>query len=295
MAQAHTENRSAFAKSPLDATVHIDDQEVKLWIAEVRDLARGFCGALFLALPLLFTLEMWDRARVIPNWDLALILVAAYLGNVGFSVFNGFKEAVARRAAWFDGLTSMGIGVVASAITLALINQISWDLPIEIIVKLILLETVPTSFGASLAINQLGGGRTKNKAEDAFSADFKKVLATILGALMFSFNIAPTVEPQIIGNGLAWGHTLGIVLFSLAVSSLMVYFAGFIERDGEGVLSKNWIETLFAYIVSLVVSALLLWMFGYIDLGTPLQTAVPWIVTMGYATTLAGAAGRLII
>ena len=295
MTQHAIQNRSAFAMSPLSAVVEINGEDQKLWSQEMRDLARGFCGALFLALPLLFTLEMWDRARVIPNWDLALILVLAYFGNVGFSLFNGFKETVARRAAWFDGITSMGIGVIASTITLILINQISWDLPTEIVAKLILLETVPTSFGASLAINQLGGSSKKKKAEDAFSADFKKVLATVLGALMFSFNIAPTVETQVIGNGLEWGHTLGIVLFSLAVSSLMVFFAGFVEHDGVGILSTNWVETLFAYIVSLAVSASLLWMFGYIDFGTPLQTAVPWVVTMGYATTLAGAAGRLII
>ncbi len=119
--------------------------------------------------------------------------------------------------------------------------------------KLILLEMVPTSFGASLAINQLGGSSgSKKSLEDEFSPDFRKLLATSLGALMFSFNIAPTIETQLIGNSLRWGHLIGLVVFSLAVSALMVFFAGFAERgDNDGLLGPHWVETLFAYLVPL--------------------------------------------
>lgn len=285
--------------SPLDRVINDNGSQSKLWVVEARDLARGFCGALFLALPLLYTVEMWERARIIPMWDMVVIVGVAYLGNVGFALFNGFKQQLSRKAAWFDALVAMGIGIVASAVTLVLVNRINFAVPFDTTVKLILLEMVPTSFGASLAMNQLGGGSggsKKKQLEDNFSPDFKKVLATSLGAFMFSFNIAPTVETQLIGNSLVWGHMVGLILFSLVVSALMVFFAQFSERDGDsGILSSKWLETLFAYIVSLVISALLLWMFGYVDFGTPLTQLVPWVVTMGYATTLAGAAGRLVL
>lgn len=292
-------SNSIVAVSPFNLMVESEEDRRPLWQIELRDLARGFAGALFLALPLLFTLEMWQRARVIPAWDMALIVVLAYFGNVGFALFNGFKAKLARQAAWFDALTAMGIGLVASAVTLLLINQLSWGMPVETSVKLLLLEMVPASFGASLAINQLGS-RKQDKAsefEDTFNPDFKKVAGTLLGATMFSFNIAPTIETQIIGNGLTWWHTIGIVVFSLAVSALLVFYAGFVERDSDqgGVLASKWVETAFAYLVSLAVSALLLWMFGYIDVGTPPQLVIPWVITMGYATTVAGAAGRIIL
>ena len=286
---------SVFEISPLDRVISDDGDRVKLWVVEVRDLARGFCGALFFALPLLYTLEMWDRARVIPNWDLVLIVGLAYAGSVGLALFNGFKRVAERKAAWFDGLTAMGIGIVASTITLTLINRIGPDVPVETAVKLILLETVPTSFGASLAINQLGGGGS-SKLEKAFSADAKKLLGTFLGALLFSFNIAPTVETKLIGTSLTWWHTGLIVVFSLVVSAIMVFFANFENRDGDsGILASRLTETVVSYVVSLAVSALLLWMFGYVDFGTPLPLVTQWVVTLGYATTLAGAAGRLIL
>ncbi len=289
------------AVSPLGATVRDgdgdDDDDVSpLWVVELRDLARGFCGALFLAMPLLYTLEMWERARAIPAWDIALIVILTYFGNVGFALFNGFKNRPGRRTAWLDALTAMGIGLVASAITLVLIARVTLGLPHTTVARLLLLEMVPASFGASLAVNQLGGDRRSRALRDDYSPDVRKLLATTLGALMFSFNIAPTVETQIIGNAMSWWHTTGVVLFSVAVSYLMVFIANFADSHPDGgVLRSRWVETLVAYIVSLAVSAALLWMFGYVDLTTPLHLAVPWVVVMGYATTLAGAAGRLIV
>ena len=286
--------------SPLNTTVGSNGGKEKLWILEAKDLARGFCGALFLALPLLYTLELWERARVIPGWMLALILLAAYFGNVGFALFNGFKAETERKAAWFDAFAAMGLGLLASGITLLLIGRYSLATPPDLIVKLLLLEAIPCSFGASLAINQLGArqsGSEKKELEDNFSADFKKLLGTTLGATMFAFNVAPTIEPRVITLEISPWHTLFILLFSLAVSFVIVFFAGFVEQDQNegGVLRTKWTETLVAYLVSLAVAALLLWMFGYVDLATPPNVAIPWVITMGYATTLAGSAGRLIL
>lgn len=286
--------------STLDTVIERGGEPGKLYMVELRDIARGFCGALFLALPLLYTEEMWERARVMPNWDLALFVAFAYLGNVGFALFNGFKSDLKRKAAWFDALTSMGIGLVASSVSLLLIGRYTFGTPTDLVVKLLLLETIPSSFGASLAINQLGARGQKGDGptmERAYSADFTKIIGTILGALMFSFNIAPTIEPKIITYTISWWHTLAIILFSLFVSYLMVFFAGFITQDDEegGVLQSRWVETIVAYLVSLIISGLLLWAFGYLTWNTSLNIAIPWLATMGYATTLGGSAGRLVL
>jgi uncharacterized membrane protein len=89
---------------------------------------------------------------------------------------------------------------------------------------------------------------------------------------------------------------LAILVFSLLVSYLMVFFADFVERDKKrGFLGPVWAETAIAYLASLSISALLLWIFGYLDSGTPLPLATAHIVTLGYATTLGGSAGRLIL
>lgn len=290
---------SSIAMSPLGTVIQDRNggDATPLWTVELRDLARGLCGGLFLALPLLFTLEMWERARIIPAWDIVVMVGLCYLANVGFAQFTGFKRPAVRRTPWFDALTAMGIGIVAATITLLLVRQLTPATPLVTSAKLVLLEMVPISFGASLAVNQLGDrNRPRSAGERRLSPDARELLGTTLGATMFAFNIAPTAEIQILGNGLTWVHLVGLIAFSLAVSAMMVFFTNFEGEEPEGGVTRNpLVETLLSYLVSLGVSAILLWLFGFIDFGTPIGLVVPWVITLGYATTLAGAAGRLIL
>lgn len=287
-----------FARSPLDTVVVSEKEEQRLWVKELRDLARGFSGALVIALPLLYTLEMWQRALAISPWVLLLFVALAYLGNVGYHLYSGFKPEVGRRQIWFDGVTALALGALASLITLLLLGRYELSSDPSVIVSMVLLEMVPASFGASLAINQLGsrGGNDEKRPADRLPPDIQKVVATVLGALLFSFNIAPTIEPAIITYTTTWWHTLAILLFSLFVSMMMVSFAGFIERkEAGGFLGTLWLETVFSYGISLLVSLLLLWLFGYVGIDTPLPIMGRWVIVMGYVTTLGGSAGRLVL
>jgi len=287
-----------FRYSDLSTTIDVDGERQLLYHIELIDFVRGFCGALFFALPLHYTFEMWERARVISNFDVALILMALYLANVGFVAFTGFRVKGMRKNIWFDSLESYGIGIVASAITMLLIGQISSDAPLEVILKVIALEAVPTSFGASIAKNSFAN-KTKSDSDivDALSMDVKKVIGATLGAIMVAFNVAPTIEPVQIASFLQWQHLVGITLFSLIVSYLITFTSGFASDDEErrGILKVKWVETLVAYIIALIVSGLLLWMFGYLDSDTSVQLALPWIIVLGYCTTLGASAGRIIL
>ena len=291
-----------FEVSPfaLPVTDGEDDKTKPLWWVEVEDLSRALCGALFLALPLHFTLEMWERARVIPPWMLIVILVATYFLNVGYAFFSGYKGKVARQNPWLDAVSSMGIGAVASAITLLLIDQLTYQMTPQIVMSCIALEMVPTSFGASLAKSQLGAGNDDEEEDltDRWSRDKTKILGSLLGASIFSFNIAATQEPILISTSIQPLQLIGIVVFSLFVSYLMVFMTGFIdngEPDAGEIMGPQWAETVICYALSLLVSAVLLWMFGYLTPSTPPAMALPWVVVLGYATTLGGAAGRLVL
>lgn len=286
--------------SPLRTVIRSEDDECELWVKELRDLARGFCGALFAALPLLYTMEMWDIARAMPTWTLLLGLVIAYLANVGYIMFEGYKPEKEADSAWMDAFVALAIGAVGSAVTLAAIGQFDAGLPGGTIARLILIEAVPTSFGASLAINLLGRrdahGLRGEQPADSFPMDARKLLATVLGGLFFSFAIAPTVEPRLITLSITWWHVVGLILFSLVISYMMVDFADFVEDDHhQGVLGPVWLETIVAYLLSLTVSAGMLWAFGYITGDTPLPLIIASTVTLGYVTTLGGSAGRMIL
>ena len=288
-----------FSRSPFSRNVKIKDREEKLGSIEIKDFTRGFCGALFFALPLHFTMEMWERAKVIPDWDIALIIVGTFFVNIGFLVFSGYKPQLKRQAEWFDALGSMGIGLLASTITLFLIDQLSYDMPFETIAKVITLQMVPTSFGASLAKSQLGakGNKQDDDVAKLHSDDFKKIVGALLGSLLFAFNIAATYEPIVITTSIQWFQIIGLICFSLFVSFLMIFVANFIDRDNQtkGIMGAKWAETVVSYAISLIVSAGLLWMFGYLGPDTPWVMALSWTVVLGYCTSLGSAAGRLII
>jgi len=279
--------------------VEENDDQLPLYQVELRDLSRALCGALFVALPLHFTMEMWSRARVISAWMLIIIIVAAYFLNVGYGFYSGFKSKTARQNPWLDAFESMGIGFFASTITLLLIDQITIAMTPGIILSCIALEMVPCSFGASLAKSQLGTTGSEGDERDlteGWTKDKTKLIASLLGAVMFSFNIAATEEPILISTSIKPLQLIGIILFSLYISYLMVFNSGFAKQEEyDGIMGEKWAETAICYAISIIVSAALLWMFGYFTFDTPLAMSLPWIVTLGYATTLGGSAGRLII
>ena len=292
-----------FSVSPFHLCVDVEDFRTELWKHELREYLRGFAGALFVALALLYTQEMWERAREIAPLTLLAILGLAFVLNMGFVSYSGFKVSRARTYVMWDALLAMGIGLLASAITMYLTARITLDTPPEVTVKLLALMTVPTGFGAALAINQLGQRQYQDRsgedpAEYFFGPDLKKVTGTILGGALFAFNIMPTIEPKVMLLEVGPWHALAILLFSLLISYGIEFMARFHdEREDQrrGVLSPKWLTTLFCYLVSLATSALLLWMFGYLHTGTPLPMALPWVIMVGYAATLGGTAGRLVL
>ena len=204
-----------FNYSPFSTTVDgdRDGEQERLVAIEQRDLARALVGAVFVALPLHFTLEMWERARIMPLWMILLLFPLAYTCNVGFSIFSGYKENLHRQAIAFDALECMGIGWIAAGITLLLVDQLSVQMPLVVSLKLVTLQMVPTSFGACLAKSQLGRGNSHDEKDMSkrYSADFRKLVGSALGALIFAFNIGVTMEPIHIATSIQPVQVIGLI------------------------------------------------------------------------------------
>ena len=288
--------------SPLLRPVEIEDHVAPLVLHEARELLRGFAGALFVALPLLYTMEMWERARNIDERVLLAILGGAYLLIIGYNSYSGFKVGRQRKHLQWDSVTALGLGMLASLITLSITARITVDTPMIVVVSLLALMSVPTGFGAALAINQLGKrgsaiDETDSIAINVLNEDLEKVTATILGGTLFAFNIVPTIEPKVMLAEIGPEEGLAILGFSVLISYGIEHTARFQadKNQHQGVLAEPWLSTLFCYLVSLLCAAVLLWAFGYLHLGTPPHMAVLWVVIVGYATTLGGTAGRLIL
>lgn len=285
------------AVTPRGLDVEIDGHVSPAGQLELRDLARGFAGALFVSLPLLFTMEMWEVAKTMPDWVLVAFLGIGFLFNRLYIQVAGYRCAAWQNSKWWDAIVTMGIGAVTSILTLFVTGIIGPNLDWFLTAKTVMIETIPTSMGAAVAINQLGGGDSVSPEKMGFSPDVEMMVGTLLGGFLFAFNIAPTVEPKVIVLQQDWWHVGATMLLSLAASYLMVEVAQFEMRDlkKRRVVNSAWLEALISYIVAFLVSMLLLWVFGYGTPGDPIEVWLPQTIVLAYATTLGGAAGRLVL
>lgn len=283
---------------PLHTMIRDKEDCCPAWRVEVRDLARGFAGALFVSLPLLYTQEMWDFGRGLRPGSILAFLGAAFLICYGMILFAGFRKVNWQRSAAWDALACLGIGAIASLLTLLVAGIIDGSTPVGLAGRLVALETVATSIGAAVASNQLGSGDSALRDRKVRRSDDETVvLGSLLGGILFALNIAPTMETKFVATQQDWVLALATFLLSVAVAFIIVNIAQFEERDlsRRKIITSTWLEALVAYLIAFAVSWWLLWMFAYITLGDPLEEWLPQVITLAYCTSLGGAAGRIVL
>ena len=182
-------------------------------------LARAFGGAVIFAFPLIMTLEMWSLGVSVGRGRLLLFITANFALLVGLSYFAGFEKTFSWKEDLMDALAAFGVGVVASAIMLALFAVISLDMTWSEIVGKVALQSVPASIGAMLGRKQLGGGQdTAAEEERKREAGYGGELFLMIGgALFLAFNVAPTEEMILIAYQMTPLHGVALGLVSIAL------------------------------------------------------------------------------
>ena len=269
---------------------------------DLDPILRACAGALLGALPLLYTMEMWWYARAVSE-PILLGMIAVAGGVVVLSIlFGGFRRGRVSHLG-IDTLIVFGIGITISGMTLLVVGRIHpGQVPLSAASRMIALEAIPCAIGAALAMTQFrprdGDTRNVDRRIDRLSQDRQKVLATLVGAVFFAFNVAPTDEPRMMAMEAEPVHFPLIVLFSLLVSYVIVFEADFAERPKgytTGALGHPFAETLVTYVLSLGVSYAFLAGFGHLTPETPVYTQISITVMLGYVTTIGGSAGRVLV
>ena len=247
-------------------------------------------------------MEMWWYGRVVSEPTLLGMLAVAG-GVVVLSIlFGGFRRGRVTHLG-IDTLIVFGIGITISAVTLLVVGRIHpGQLPLSAAARMIALEAIPCAIGAALAMTQFrprdGSKKNIDRRIDRLSQDRQKVLATLVGAVFFAFNVAPTDELRMMALEAERVYFPLIVLFSLLVSYIIVFEADFAERPKgytTGALGHPFAETLTSYALSLGVSYAFLAGFGHVTPETPFYTQITTTVMLGYVTTIGGSAGRVLV
>jgi len=263
-------------------------------------LARAAGGAIIFSLPLLMTMEMWFLGFYIDRPRLFLFLIVNFGLLVVLSRFVGFEQTSTWSDDVLDAFAAYGVAVIVSAAVLALFGILTPGMPRDEIVGKIAVQSVPASFGAMLARQQMSGDR---KHEDQDEVERKAGYAGQLflmtaGALFLAFNVAPTEEMILIGFKMTPWHAIGLVLLSILLLHAFVYTVGFAGQEdmgGEGGFRSSFVRyTIAGYGIALLVSFYVLWTFGRTDGTDPGQIASMTAV-LAFPGAIGAAIARLVV
>lgn len=295
---------------------------------ELNDLVRGLCGAFLFGIPLLYTMEVWWIGSSVTPPQLAGVLLTTLLGTYLLSRTGGFRKSrvTTEREAIEDAIEALALGIVCALTMLVIFRQITLETRLSETIGQIVFESVPFSFGVALANQFLRNADSSEESdcaanqselsqselsqselsemdrlfpEDNLNETISDIGATLLGALIIAFSIAPTDEVTLLVAAIDGPWLMLIVFVSLLLSYSIVFQANFTRQEQRrlqsGLFQKPISETVFSYLLSLTAAALMLGFFGKIDTSASVDLAFKQILILGLPATIGGAAGRLAV
>ncbi|ASC72668.1 hypothetical protein XM38_036260 [Halomicronema hongdechloris C2206] len=284
-----------------------------IWLQELQDILRGSGRGLF----------VWHSAalhrRGLVHW---LVSAARALTSgpsaVTFGVVwlltqtGGFRRTLRLQPleAVLESIEALGIGLLCAAIALILLRRITLATPLSETLGKLIFEGVPFSLGVALARSLLSpaparpvsrrklNGPSQKRHASRWPDTLVDLDATLLGAILIAFSIAPTEEIRLLAASIPPLWLLLIIAASLLLSYTIVFASGFAdgsERRQRGLLLSPITETLVAYLVALLISTTMLVFFQQLTPADPWQEWLSNVLVLGLPASIGGAAGRILV
>ena len=287
------------------------------WRAHFNDIVRSFAGAFLFGIPFIYTMEMWWIATYLHAWKLITFFAIALGINIILGHLVYLDEDTPWHVAGGEAIFNLAIGIVGSAVILALLGRFSaGDPSVELIGKVI-LEAIPTSIGAGVThrierrrtrasrgqkqqprSGQQPVSRRGEREPRSWQMVRTQLAVTAAGGLFLSLPLASTAEIQFVAAGTTSWHILALIFFSLLVTYMIIYRNSLMPDPASG-RDKTGLDpltdTLMNYSVALLISALTLYLFDRIEFGNPLLHVTTQIVVLGLPATVGGAVGRRLL
>lgn len=289
-----------------------------MWAVELQAILRGAAGSFLFGIPLLYTVEVWAIGSSTDSLRLLAVQAVTFVVVLLLTQIEGFRRSLSIRPieTVLESIEALGIGIICAAIALGLLRRITLETPLSEALGKLIFEGVPFSLGVTLARSTLDRRRSsqrrtldadlvipavamglRNTVGNAFKDTLVDIDATLIGAIVIAFSIAPTEEIPIIASALPTLWLLLVMAASLLISYIIVFASGFTnrrERSQRGLLLSPVTETLLTYIVVLIASALMLIFFQQLSDNDPWQEWLGNIIVLGLPASVGGAAGRIL-
>jgi putative integral membrane protein (TIGR02587 family) len=261
--------------------------------------ARGFMGGLLVGVPAMLTMELWWEGFFVPAWRLALLLAVNFGVLVILQHFSGLTHKKTPLAQLRAAVVAYGIGIVTSLVALFALGVLHGDLHLRELAGKLLLQSVPVSIGASVAMNEFGEEHRELERRREGAGYWGSLGMALAGAMLFGFAISGTEEPLLIAEQLTFARAILLLLLSLLQVHVIVYAVDFREapkgaRDRARSLALLR-ESISTYALSIVMGTFLLWTFQTLNSGTGIVAATYAIIAIAFVTSLGAAAAELLI
>lgn len=286
------------------------------WSNQFDDIVRGVSGGFLFGIPLLYTMEVWWIGSQISPPEMLSILAVTFVVVCLLNRTEGFRKTQSKQLldTIMDSVEALAIGIICVTFLLILLGEIRLGTSSNEALGKVILESVPFSLGAALAGAFLSGDRwsssnnqdsdnhkeqANHKHQPKVNATLADIGATLIGAMIIAFNIAPTDEVPMLNASVSPPWLLVIVTTSLLISYGIVFEAGFTtqkkRRQQQGLFQRPISETVASYLVSLFAAALMLLFFHKLSFDDPWTVWLSYTLILGLPATIGGAAGRLAI
>jgi putative integral membrane protein (TIGR02587 family) len=274
------------------------------WSNELRDIIRGASGGFLFGIPLLYTMEVWWIGSSTKPAQMSIAIVTTLIVVFLLTRTEGFRKTkdIRWRDAAIDSVEAIAIGIVCAAVILFLLREITPDTPLQQALGKIIFEGLPFALGVALASGFLSGDRYQSSDSDSepmINPTVADIGATLIGAMIIAFNIAPTDEIPMLAAAISPPWQLAIIAASLLISYGIVFAADFTyqakRQQQRGIFQRPLSETVMAYLVSLVASAFMLFFFHKLSFDDPWSVWLGYTLVLGLPATVGGAAGRLAV
>lgn len=274
------------------------------WFNELNDIIRGASGGFLFGIPLLYTMEVWWIGSHTKPPQMLGAIATTFIVVFLLTRTEGFRKTkdIRWRDAAMDAVESIAIGITSAAFVLFLLQEITPETPLQETLGKIIFEGLPFALGVALANGFLSGDRyqsSDSENEPTINPTLADIGATLIGATIIAFNIAPTDEVPMLAAAISPPWQLAIIGASLLISYGIVFVAGFTyqakRQQQQGIFQRPFSETIMAYLVSLVASALMLFFFHKLSFSDPWSIWLSYTLILGLPATVGGAAGRLAV
>jgi putative integral membrane protein (TIGR02587 family) len=286
------------------------------WFNQFDDMIRGASGGFLFGIPLLYTMEVWWIGSQISPSVMLGILATTFVVVFLLNRTEGFRKTKSKQFldTVMDSVEALAIGIVCATFMLILLSEIKLETPLNEALGKLIIESVPFAIGAALASGFLSGDRwsssdsedSDNKGDRGKKADQPEINATLadigatlIGATIIAFNIAPTDEIPMLDASASPPGILAIIAASVIISYGIVFEAGFTtqkkRQQQQGIFQRPLNETVASYLVSLFAATLMLFFFHRLTFNDPWTVWLSYTVLLGLPACIGGAAGRIAI